>query len=193
MKLSRIPFSLLFIVLFTVSIGCGGRGASSFYISQDTDFSYVKRVAVLPLDNHTNERFAGDSVRQVVISELLASGLVDVVCPGDVSSVFDTLKLRTGQSPNAEQMKAIGKSLNVQGVIFGAVNKYGEIRDGNVSAPEIALTLMMSDASSGSIIWSVTKSGGGASFASKHFGARADTMSETVLKVVREAIGTLHK
>jgi hypothetical protein len=173
--------------------GCGGRGAPSFYINQDIDFSFFKRVAVLPLENFTNEKFAGDAVRQVVISELLASGLVEVVCPGDAVAALEALKLKSGQSPNTEQIKAIGKTLNVQAVIMGAVNKYGEIREGNISAPEVSITLMMADTGSGSIIWSVTKTRGGASFLSKHFGARADTMSETVLKVVREAIHTLYE
>jgi hypothetical protein len=39
----------------------------------------------------------------------------------------------------------------------------------------------------------VTKTRGGADFWAKHFGARADTMSEAALKVVKEAIQTLYK
>ncbi|MBE0425681.1 MAG: hypothetical protein IBX72_03435 [Nitrospirae bacterium] len=180
-------------VIFLLISACGGRGSPSFYINQDIDFSFFKRVAVLPLENFTNEKFAGEAVRQVVISELLASGLVDVVCPGDVNTAFETLKIKSGQSPNAEQIKTVGKTLNVQAVIMGAVNKYGEIREGNISAPEVSITLMMADTGSGSIIWSVTKTRGGASFLAKHFGARADTMSEAVLKVVRAAIHTLYE
>ncbi len=193
MKLLKQLFKLSGIFLLIFCSGCGGRGDSSFYISQETDFSFIKRVAVLPLDNLTNDRFAGDAVRQVVISELLASGLVEVVAPGDAVAALETLKLKTGQSPNADQIKAIGKAIKVQAVIIGAVNKYGEIREGNVSSPEITITLMMADTSSGSIIWSVTKTRGGAGFMARHFGARADTMSEAVLKVVREAIQTLYK
>jgi hypothetical protein len=186
-------FSAVWLLCLWVFTGCGGKISPSYYISQDIDFSFIKRVAVLPLDNLTNDKFAGEAVRQVIISELLASGLVDVACPGDVIAAYETLKIKTGQSPNAEQIKAVGKTLKVQAVIFGAVNKFGEIREGNVSAPEIAITLMMADTSSGSIIWSVTKTYGGASFLSKHFGARAETMSEAVLKVVRDSIQTLHK
>lgn len=193
MKLPKRLFMIGILILSFLISGCGGRGGSSFYINQDIDFSFIKRVAVLPLDNLTNDRFAGDAVRQVVISEFLASGLVEVVCPGDVNAAFETLKIKTGQSPNAEQIKAIGKTLKVEAVIMGAVNKYGEIREGNVSSPEITITLMMADTTSGSIIWSVTKTRGGAGFWAKHFGARADTMSEAVLKLVRESIQTLYK
>ncbi|MFZ5907260.1 MAG: hypothetical protein ACOYVJ_07600 [Nitrospirota bacterium] len=183
-----IPVSIL--ILFIT--GCGGKGNASFYLDQNTDFSFIKRVAVLPLDNNTNDKFAADAVRQVVISELLASNLVEVVCPGDVNAALASLKVKSGDSPNSEHMKSLAKSLHVQGIILGSVNKYGEIREGNISAPEVAITLMMADANSGSIIWSVTKTKGGAGFMAKHFGARADTMSETVLNVVREAVQTLY-
>ena len=187
-------FILISILLVFISTGCAGKAEiPSFYINPDVDFSFVKRVAVLPLDNLTNEKFAADAVRHVVISELLASGLVDVVVPGDAVAAVDNLKLKPGQSLNAEQIKALGKSLKVQAVILGAVEKYGETRMGNISAPEVAITLMMADTSSGSVIWSVSKTRGGAGFWARHFGARSETMSETTLNVVREALHTLYK
>lgn len=193
MKLLKELFTVVSIFLLIFISGCGGRKTPSFYINQDIDFSFIKRVAVLPLENLTNDKFAADAVRQVVISELLASGLVEVVCPGDVESALNAMKIKKGETLSAEQIKALGKKMNVQAVIMGAVNKYGEIRIGNISAPEVTITLMMADTGSGSIIWSVTKTGGGASFWAKHFGASAPTMSETVLKVVREAIHTLYE
>jgi hypothetical protein len=180
-------------IIVTVIFGCAGRGTSSFYIRQDYDFSYIKKVAVLPLDNLTNEKFAADAVRQVVISELLSTGLVDVTVPGEAEGAVDKIGLRYIKALNAEQIKSLGNSLKVQAVVFGAVEKFGEVRTGNISAPEVTITLMMADASSGSVIWSVTKTGGGASFMARHFGARSDTMSEAVIRVVREAIETLYK
>ena len=190
--LKKHMLAWILLTMFIVS-GCGGKGVPSFYINPDFDFSFVKRVAVLPLDNLTNEKFAADAVRHVVISELLASGLVDVVVPGDAVAAVDNLKLKPGQSLNADQIKALGKSLKVQAVIIGAVEKYEEARMGNISAPEVTITLMMADTSSGSIIWSVTRTRGGADFWARHFGARSETMSETTLKVVREALHTLYK
>lgn len=186
-------FSSVFSLLIFILYGCAGKGSPSYYINRDTDFSFIKRVAVLPLDNLTNDKFSSEAIRQVVINELLVSGLVDVSCPGDVAAALEAARVRMSHSPSAEQIKAIGNALKVQAVIFGAVNKFGEIREGNVSAPEISVTLMMADTNSGSIIWSVTRTSGGASFFTKHFGARADTMSEAVIKVVREAIQTLYK
>ncbi len=180
------------LCMVVLSLGCRGN-VSTYHISQDMDFGSVKRVAVLPLDNLTNERYAGEIVRQVVISELLASGLVDVVVPGEVIAAIQKLRLKPEESLNAEQIKAVGKDLKVQAVILGSVGKFGEARVGNISAPEISITLMMADTSSGSIVWSATRTSGGASFMARHFGARSDTMSESVLKVVRETLRTLTK
>lgn len=184
---------ILFSILFLFIYGCGGKANPDFYINQDIDFSYIKRVAVLPLDNLTNDRFAAEAVRHVVISELLATGLVEVSCPGDAVAALDSMKIKNVQTLNADQIKSIGKTLNVQAVIIGAVNKYGEVREGNVSAPEVTITLMMADTGSGSIIWSVTRTRGGAGFMVKHFGAKGETLSEAVLHVVREAVHTLYK
>jgi len=158
---------------------------------QDYDFSFIKKVAVLPLQNITTDKFAGDVIRQVVISELLASGLVDVVVPGEAEAAINKLGIRRTESLNTEQIKALGNALKVQAVVFGSVDKFGEVRTGNISAPEVTITLLMADAISGSIVWSVTKTGGGVSFMARHFGSRSETMSETVLRVVREAIQTL--
>ena len=193
--LKGYSFCSLLIALCSLLLmySCAGHGTPAFYIRQDYDFSYIKKVAVLPLDNLTNEKFAADAVRQVVICELLSTGLVDVAVPGESEVAVDKLGLRSVRAINAEQIKTLGNTLKVQAVVFGAVEKFGEVRSGNISAPEVTITLMMADTTSGSIVWSVTKTGGGASFMARHFGAKAETMSETVIRVVKEAIQTLYK
>ncbi len=187
--LKRYVLALIFIIIFIVS-GCRGS-APVYHVSEDVDFSFFKRVAVMPLDNLTNEKSAGEIVRQVVISELLASGLVDVVVPGEVMAAVSELGIQNISSLNEDQISALGKKLNVEAVIMGSVEQYGEIRMGNVSAPEVTITLMMADTGSGNIIWSITNTSGGVGFLAKHFGAKTKTMSETVMTVVREAIQTL--
>jgi len=179
------------IIILLICLGCAPK--ASFYISPDYDFSFIKKVAVLPLENFTNERTAGSIVTHVVISELLASGLVDVAPPGDVVAALQNLRINPGSSLTTEQIKAISKTLNVQAVIFGSVNKYAQVTEGNISYPEISITLMMADATSGTIIWSVTKTTEKPNFWVKHFGAKADTISEALEKVVRNAIQTLYK
>jgi hypothetical protein len=91
----NLIFGLLFMLL--IVCGCGGKSNPGFYINQEIDFSYIKRVAVLPLDNLTGDKFAGDAVRHVVMSELLATGLVEVSCPGDAIAALESMKIKPGR------------------------------------------------------------------------------------------------
>ncbi len=145
----------------------------------------------MPLENMTNDKFAPEIIRQAVITELLATGAVDVVVPGDVMFAIDRLGIKNISLPSVEQIKSLGKMLQAQAIILGSVERFGDERIGNVSAPTVSITLMMADTTSGSIIWSASRTRGGASFLARHFGARTDTLSETAIKVVREAIQTL--
>lgn len=184
-------YILIFMILITVMIsGCRGN-APVYHINPNVDFSFFKNVAVLPLNNLANDKSAGEIVRQVVISELLASGLVDVVIPGEVLSAMSELGIQSIASLNKNQIKALGKALNVEAVIMGSVDQYGEIRSGSMSAPEVTITLMMTEIESGNIVWSITRTRGGLDFMARHFGTKTETMSQTVQEVVREAIQTL--
>ncbi|HDH04673.1 MAG TPA: hypothetical protein ENH01_03025 [Nitrospirae bacterium] len=187
--LKKSFFVLMIFMLFIIS-GCRGS-MPVYHISEDIDFSFYKKMAVLPLDNLTSEKYAGEIVRQVVISELLASGLVDVALPGDVKSAFNNIGIKSVSALTSDQIRALGKALKAEALILGAVEEYGEVKTGNVSAPQVTISLMMADTGSGSIVWSITKTRGGAGFMARHFGARQETISETVLMLVREAIRTL--
>ncbi len=178
------------LCLFILFAGCRG-GFPSFYVSEDVDLSFIKRIAVMPFDNLTNDKFAGEVVRHVVVSELLATGVADVVVPGQGIDVFNKMGIKSVSSLNEKQIIEIGRSLKVQALILGTIEQYGETKTGSVSAPEVTVTLMMADTTSGTIVWSITNTRGGASFMARHFGARSDTLSETVLAVVRESVQTL--
>lgn len=182
---------VLLCILFLTG-GCRGTDPS-FHIRQDVDFSTIKRVAVVSFENLSSEKSADEIVKHLVINELLVSGLVDVVIPGEVSAAINKLDIKSNSSFSAEQIKALGKELKVQTVLLGSVIKYGETRDGNSSAPEVTINFMMAETYAGNIIWSVTKTRGGAGFMARHFGARSETLTETAISVVREAIQTLAK
>lgn len=190
MVLFRKCASAFIILIFFMISGCRSS-TPTYHISQDIDFSFYKTVAVMPLENFTNDRFAGEIVRQVIISELLASGLVDVIVPGEVMRAVNELGITSLSSLNANEIKALGTALKVEAIIMGSVEEYGETRMGSISAPQVTVTMMMADIGTGSIVWSITNTRGGASFMARHFGARHETISETVLLLVRESIQTL--
>ncbi len=183
---------ILFLMMLIMLMVSGCRSNVPFYhINPDVDFSFFKNVAVLPLDNLTNNKAAGQIIKQVVISELLASGLVDVVIPGEVMSAISELDIQNISSLNKNQIRALGNALNVEAVIMGSVDQFGDVKSGSMSAPEVTITLMMAEVESGNIIWSITLTRGGLDFMARHFGAKSETMSEVVQGVIREAIQTL--
>ncbi|MDI6789629.1 MAG: hypothetical protein QME44_02945 [Thermodesulfobacteriota bacterium] len=183
---------IICLLLACICFGCARAPKPSFYIRQDFDFSFIKRVGVLPFDNLTNEKFASERIRRLVINELLASGLMDVVVAGDLSATLKAAKVESVTALPPQQIKEIGKALNAQAVLTGSVERYEEPKGGSFAAPEISISLVMAETDSGSIVWSVSVSTGGAGFGTRHFGARADTISEASEKVVKKAIRTLY-
>ncbi len=192
MRLTKRYLLISLIVLFFTA-GCLGGNVSipDYHLSEDVDLSFIKKVAVMPFDNMTNEKFAGDIIRHLIITELLATGLVDVSVPGEVVKAMKRLKIKSVSSLTAAEIKKIAKSIKVQAIVLGSVEQYGEVQAGNITVPEVTISLMMADAATGSIIWSVTKTRGGATFLARHFGAKSETLSETVLNIVRESLQTL--
>jgi len=185
-------FRIIYIIfIMSIISSCRSSNNIVYHIRPDYDFSYIKKVAVLPFENQTGDREAGEIVRHVVISQLLASGLVDVIIPGEVNSALKDLGIKNVSTLNRKHIISLGKMLKVQALILGSVQQFGHVSIGNMNAPEITITLMMADTGTGDIIWSVTRTRGGAGFMARHFGARADTMSETVLKAVKDSIRTL--
>jgi len=186
---TRILICLLFTSL--LPLACRSSNPPTYHINEDVDFSFIKKVAVMPLENMTSDKSAGEIMRHLVISEMLASGLADVVVPGEVIHAVNDLGIKNISSLSRKQIISLGRALRVQALIMGSVQQYGHVRLTNVSAPEVTITLMMADTGTGDIIWSVTKTRGGASFMVSHFGAKSETISEAALATVREALETL--
>lgn len=185
------PHRLLMGIVALAALLAGCRsGTPTYHIRQDVDFSYIEKVAVLPFGNLTGNQNAGEIVRHMVINELLSSGTVDVVVPGEVMAAINSVGVKNVSSLGSKEIKGVGKALNVQAVIFGTVENFGST-SGTLQVPEVTLTMMMAETDSGTIIWSVTETSGGPGFTTKHLGARIPTMSETAMKVVRRAVGTL--
>lgn len=171
---------------------CGGNRPTSF-VHPRVDFSFFKKVAVLPFQNLTTDQFAPERVRESVSAELLATGAMDVVEPGQVLLVMRQLNLQPGVPLGVADLKKLGKALGVNGVIMGTVKEYGEVRSGSVSAPVVSLSLRMIEVDSGAIVWSVSNTAGGISTTMRLFGIGSSTMSEVTRTAVRQSLDTLFR
>ena len=179
-----------FFFLITCVSGCAfGNGIKS-YARPGTDFEHINKIAVLPFENHTSDRFADDRVKSLLVIDLLSRG-VDVIEPGEVRGLMREMKVRSLKSITSRHIKQMGEILKVQAVMTGAVGVFSVSRGSAVSYPEVSISLMLHEAETSDIIWSAWHTTGGASFSTRHFGAEGKTLDETAKILIDEILDTL--
>jgi hypothetical protein len=186
-RLEKLPGLSLAMLLFAAC----ATTTPAHYIHPKYDFSLIQKLAVLPLENLSTDQLAAERVRKVVVSELLAAGVLDVVETGQVNRALAQQQIQNVTSMSAKQIEELAKSLGVQALIVGSVDNYDRINVGGGSFAEVAVTLRALDASSGAVIWSVSKSAGGAGVVGRLFGFGGDTMYEATQKAVHASVVTL--
>ena len=161
------------------------------YMHPNADLSVYERVAVLPFENLTTERFAADRVRELLVVELSSKGLFEVVESGEVNRVLRTKSLVGASEVGPELIQQLGKELNVQALLTGSVIEYREQRTGNLNTPDIALSLKLLDVETGLVIWSVTDARTGLGVWTRLFGVGEEDQTTEARKLIRDLLTTL--
>jgi hypothetical protein len=172
------------------TLACAGLRTTRF-TNPRFDFAFVERVAVLPLENLATEKQAALRATRMLITELLASGAVDVVEPGEVRAALDRLPGVNRRTPTAEHIKELGKSLQVQGIILGSVTQSENLRSGTISIPVVTLDVRMLETETATAVWAATHTERGAGMSAKLLGTGAEPISETTRRCVRQIVKTL--
>lgn len=181
------------LAALALSLGaCASSLEPTRFVNPDFDFAYVERVAVLPLENLTSDQQSGLRATRLLITELLASGTVDVVEPGEVRAVLERIAARE-RTPTTEQTIELGRALGVQAVMFGSVTQSESIRSGTVSIPVVTLDVHLVETETGAAVWAATHTEKGAGLGAKILGTGSEPISETTRRCVREIVKTLVK
>jgi hypothetical protein len=180
------------IFIFAVMLlffGCGGPMA---YIHPTADLTYIKRVAVVPFQNLTQERHAEGKLMNVVATEILRRGVFDVVEFGEVAKVLkeEGYKDKEGVISKNTAERA-GKRLNIQAFIIGAVEEYGVPRSGGKSYAVVSASLKLVDARSYTILWEATHAVKGGTVLDRLFGIGKKTTTDLCRELVVEMFDTL--
>ena len=178
----------LILLFFLFSLGCKGPMT---YINPSVDFSYIKRVAIAPIINLTNDKFAGEKVMNVVATEILRRGVFDVVEFGEVSKVLREEGMKPDNLVSKQLAARAGKRLNIEAILIGSVMQYGVSNIGGSSFPEVSISLKLVDVNSYTILWEATHNIKGASILDQLFGIRKDSIEDLCKDVVEEMIDTL--
>ncbi len=189
------PVALVLAVTLGAA-GCGGTMKATKFTNPKFNFAFVQRVAVLPFDNLSNDRQAGERATRLSITELLATGAADVVEPGEVQAALTQIlgaNVIRGVSPSTEQVIALGKALKVQAVLLGAVSQSENLHSGAVPIPVVTIDMHLVETETGATVWATTQSAKGGSFSARVLGTGGEAIAETTRKCVQDALATLVK
>jgi polysaccharide biosynthesis protein PelC len=144
----------------------------------------------VPLENLTADRQAGSRVTRMIVTELLASGAVDVVEPGEVDAVLAKMPNARGLL-STEQVVALGEALGVQGVLQGTVAFSELSRTGSLAIPVVALDLHLLETETGAAVWASHHIERGGSLGAKLLGTGSEPIAATTRRCVRRSLASL--
>jgi hypothetical protein len=157
------------------------------------DFGAIRTVAIMPFANLTRDQLAGERVRDVFMTMLLATGGVYVVPQGEVARAALTAGIINPAAPTKEEILKFAAFVKAEAVITGVVREYGEVRSGTASANVISLSLQMIEAQTGKIVWSASSTKGGIGMKERLLGGGGEPLNESTEKAVKDVINKLFK
>jgi len=179
------------IALLFLSSACGH--AVTQYVHPNADLAALKTVAVLPFENLSPDRTAGDKVQKIFSAELLSTGAFAVVEPGLLSKTLKANRIETMESLGPADFKKLGEELKADAVFMGTVVDFAEGRSGQTPTPEITIQLRLVECQSGATVWSASLSKSGASASARLFGIGGESLTEAARELVKQELGTLVK
>ncbi len=173
--------------------GSGVYGYTVKDVRLDADASranggQLKKIALVPFDNHSGKRDAANIVASIFVSEIFKSGRYAVEEPGNIRQFFIQERMDSLGELELNNLKMIGKRLKVDGVIVGTVEEY---EDGRRGTPYVALNARLVESSSGRVVWYAQHKRSGDEY--RYIFEFGDVRSapELARKVVNEMIETL--
>lgn len=161
---------MLLLLLLTLQ-GCAyNNNSTTFFLREEVDIGYIRRIAVLPFTNSSDDKFAANRARELTITQVLSQRIFDVVDKGEVDSTLRDEVIKPGSDIDPATIKRLGQRLNVQAFLLGSVDDAGENRKGASAFPEISLTLRLIDSKSALVMWHASGHGSGYSTVDRLFG-----------------------
>lgn len=178
------------MLLATVFLtGC--RSTPTKYIHPNADLAAIKKVAVLPFENLTEDRSAGDKLQKIFLVELLSLQVFDVVEPGQVTKVLKTENIAGPDALSPADLKRVGEALGSDGIFIGSVVDFEESRIGATPAPLVTIQLRLIETQTGATVWSTSQSRSGLKASTRLFGVGAESLTEAARVLLRRELDTL--
>lgn len=168
---------------------CASHG--DIYRDPNMDFGGIKTVVVMPFANLTRDQMASERVRDVFMTMLLSTGGVYVVPAGEVAKGVLQAGILNPAAPTKEEIIKIATLLKAEAVITGVVREYGEVRSGTATANLISMSLQMTEAQTGKVIWSSSSTKGGIGMMDRLLGGGGAPLNDITETAVKDVINKL--
>ncbi len=187
MRTQRSRSRLLFLAILALA-ACGGPRR---YVHPGLDPATMKRVAVLPFENLSTDRVVGEKALRLLVLELLASGVYEVVESSYVQRILSERKIDNAGALTPDDLKRLGALLKADGLFLGTILDYSEPR--GTAALTASLQLRLAEVGSGATVWSTKVSRSGTSLSKRLFGVGDVSSTDVLDDLIREALGTLYR
>jgi len=185
---------LLLPVVVSVLWGLCSCATPRYYASEAVGLGYVKRIVVLPFENHSGTKFAEERFRDVVTTEILSRGLFDIVEKGEAQRFLrEELVRKEQENLDLATAQRLGEDLHVEAYLAGSVGEYTEKQNGVYSYPLVSATLRLVDVKTGQIIWQASDSESGYRTLDRLFGFVSDDASTVSFRLAERLLKTLQE
>ncbi len=178
--------------LLSALAACAG-GSGARYQDPNMDFGSVKTVAVMPFQNLARETSAGERVRDVFATMLLATGAMYVVPQGEVQRAVAKGSIQSPTVLGTEDVVKLGQMLKADALVTGVVREYGEVRTGSTSANVVALSVQMVETATGKVVWSASSTKGGVGLGDRLLGSSGTPMNQVTEAAVDDLLNKLFR
>lgn len=181
---------LVWIVFASIS-ACSSGGLYDVYRDENTDFGLIRTVAILPLANLSKEDQAGERVRDVMFTMLMASSGIYVLPPGEVARGIAMAGVANPASPTSVDAVKLAAAVKADVVMTGVVREYGEARSAGSSSSMVSLSFQMMEGQSGKVVWTASATRGGVGFKDRLLGGGGEPMNIITEKAVNDILNKL--
>jgi polysaccharide biosynthesis protein PelC len=185
--------NIILTAMFVSLASCAGGGGIDKYRDPNMDFGSIQNVAVLPFVNLSRDQQAGDRVRDVFVTALLATGGIYVIPTGEVSRGIGLAGMANAGAPSTAEIKKLAPLVKADAIISGVVREYGEVRAGSSVANVISVSLQMAEVQSGRVVWSATSTKGGIGLKDRLLGGGGEPLNKITEEAIRDLINQLYE